>query len=92
VTQLGVSGQDFSATSAAPHLRNALNNSAGALSTTAVVPEVHGDIEMDRLQQFLEEKCGGRVISADAASMSLLKTKELISDQADICFSWRDPQ
>jgi hypothetical protein len=38
------------------------------LKTAIVVPEVYGLVEMQSVISLLEDKCGARVVSADAAS------------------------
>jgi hypothetical protein len=68
VTQPAVSARDFGSRSAAPHLRNALNGTDGPLKTSIVVPEVYGLVDVQSVISMLGEKCGARLVSADAAS------------------------
>jgi hypothetical protein len=74
VTQPAVSARDFGSRSAAPHLRNALNGTDGPLKTSIVVPEVYGLVDALSVISLLGEKCGTRLVSADAASKITVHT------------------
>jgi hypothetical protein len=73
VTQPGVSARDFGSGKATPHLRNALNGNGteGPLKTTVVVSEVHGLVNTNSVIGILEDKCGARLVFADAASKDI---------------------
>ncbi|KAF2669629.1 BIG1-domain-containing protein [Microthyrium microscopicum] len=68
VSQPAVASADFAHGAGIPHLRNAMNGTAGPARHAVTVPEVVGSIDMAKVTALLESTCGARMLSADAGT------------------------
>jgi hypothetical protein len=67
-TQPGASIADYAAPGAAPHLRRAVVNGTDGLKERIIVPEVFGELDLDRILMMLLQKCGATIVHADPSS------------------------
>ena len=71
VFQPGVNAEDFVSYDAAPHLRRSLDledQGSGKVKSSFQVADVVGELDLDRLQLYLETKCEAGALSVDASS------------------------
>ncbi|KAJ8608052.1 hypothetical protein MRB53_039887 [Persea americana] len=68
VSQPGVEAADFKGRHAAPHLRRRLNDEDDRIMSSVIVPEVVGEVDVQRMASYFERTCGAILTNVEAAS------------------------